>query len=48
MYRDGDRSTARAIAASVEVGGGPPTLGPKDKQAFGNALDSYLARHASQ
>ena len=31
-------------SSSVEVGGGPPALGPRDKQAFGNALDTYLAR----
>jgi uncharacterized protein len=26
-------------------GGGPPALGPKDRQAFANRLDSLLARH---
>ena len=25
--------------------GGPPPLSPTDRQAFANALDSYLARH---
>ncbi|MDX1733877.1 MAG: YaiI/YqxD family protein [Halioglobus sp.] len=34
------------MRSSVEVGGGPPALGPRDKQAFANALDRYLARHA--
>lgn len=26
--------------------GGPPPLGPKDKQAFTNQLDRYLTKHA--
>jgi len=34
------------MRASGEVGGGPPALGSKDKQAFGNALDQYLAKYA--
>jgi len=34
-------------SSSVEVGGGPPALGSRDKQAFANALDSYLAKYAS-
>lgn len=33
-------------SSSMEVGGGPPALGPRDKQAFANALDRYLARYA--
>ncbi len=33
-------------SSSVEVGGGPPPLGPRDKQQFANALDRYLAKHA--
>ena len=33
-------------SSSVEVGGGPPPLGPREKQEFANALDSYLARYA--
>jgi uncharacterized protein YaiI (UPF0178 family) len=33
------------MRASGEVGGGPPALGERDKQAFANALDRYLARH---
>lgn len=36
------------MRASGEVGGGPSALGPKDKQAFGNALDQYLAKFARQ
>jgi uncharacterized protein len=28
--------------------GGPATLNPRDIQAFANALDRFLARHASQ
>lgn len=33
------------MRASGEVGGGPPALGERDKQAFANALDRYLAGH---
>ena len=33
------------LRASGEVGGGPPALGERDKQAFANALDRYLARY---
>ena len=33
-------------SSSMEPGGGPPPLGPRDKQAFANALDRYLARYA--
>lgn len=33
-------------SSALEPGGGPPALGPKDKQAFANALDRYLARFA--
>ena len=32
-------------SSGVEVGGGPPALGPRDKQEFANALDSYLAKY---
>ena len=31
-------------SSATDVGGGPPPLGPRDKQAFANALDRYLAR----
>lgn len=34
------------MRASGEHTGGPPALGPREKQAFANALDSYLARLA--
>ncbi len=34
------------MRSSGEVGGGPPALGPRDKQAFANALDRYLAKYA--
>jgi len=34
------------MRASGEFGGGPPPLGPRERQAFANALDSYLARCA--
>lgn len=40
------RDFMETMRSSMEVGGGPPALGPKDKQAFGNALDSYLAKYA--
>ena len=33
-------------SSSVEVGGGPPPLGQREKQAFANALDRYLAKYA--
>lgn len=33
--------------AGVETGG-PATLGQADRQAFGNALDRFLAKHAAQ
>lgn len=32
-------------SSSIEVGGGPPALGARDKQQFANALDRYLAKH---
>ncbi len=32
-------------SSALEVGGGPAPLGPKDKQAFANALDRYIAKH---
>lgn len=31
-------------SSSVQVGGGPPPLGDRDKQEFANALDRQLAR----
>lgn len=34
-------------SSSVEVGGGPPPLGPREKQAFANVLDSYLAKRGA-
>lgn len=40
------RDFMETMRSSMVVGGGPPALGPKDKQAFGNALDTYLARYA--
>ena len=33
------------MRSSGEVGGGPAALGDRDKQAFANALDRYLARN---
>lgn len=35
------------MRSSVMVGGGPPPLNAQDRQAFANALDSYLARRRS-
>jgi len=32
--------------SGVETGGGPPPLGPGDRQAFANRLDAFLTRHA--
>jgi uncharacterized protein YaiI (UPF0178 family) len=40
------RDFMETMRSSMEVGGGPPALGPRDKQAFANALDSYLAKYA--
>ena len=34
--------------SGVQTGGGPPALGPQDKQAFGNALDRLLAKHGKK
>ncbi|MEH6586366.1 MAG: YaiI/YqxD family protein [Halioglobus sp.] len=34
------------MRSSGEVGGGPAALGDRDKQAFANALDRYLARNS--
>lgn len=34
------------MRSSGEMTGGPPTLGQRDKQAFANALDQYLAKYA--
>lgn len=38
------RDFMETMRASGEVRGGPPALGDRDKQAFANALDRYLAR----
>lgn len=40
------RDFMETMRSSMEVGGGPPALGSRDKQAFANALDSYLAKYA--
>ena len=34
------------MRSSGEITGGPPALGPRDRQAFANALDQILARCA--
>jgi uncharacterized protein YaiI (UPF0178 family) len=34
------------MRSSGEMTGGPPALGPRERQAFGNALDQYLAKYA--
>ena len=39
------RDFMETMRSSGDVHGGPPALGAKDKQAFANALDSYLAQH---
>lgn len=38
------RDFMETMRSSVQVGGGPPVLGPRDKQAFANALDAYLEK----
>jgi uncharacterized protein YaiI (UPF0178 family) len=40
------RDFMETMRSSMEIGGGPPALGPRDKQAFANALDAYLAKYA--
>jgi uncharacterized protein YaiI (UPF0178 family) len=40
------RDFMETMRSSMEVGGGPPALGPRDRQAFANALDSYLAKYS--
>jgi uncharacterized protein YaiI (UPF0178 family) len=39
------RDFMETMRSSMVVGGGPPALGARDKQAFANALDSYLAKY---
>lgn len=38
------RDFMETLRASGVDTGGPATLGPRDRQAFGNALDTWLAR----
>jgi uncharacterized protein YaiI (UPF0178 family) len=40
------RDFMETMRSSMVVGGGPPALGPRDRQAFANALDSYLAKYS--
>lgn len=40
------RDFMETMRSSGEVRGGPPALGDRDKQAFANALDRYLAKYA--
>lgn len=39
------RDFMETMRSAGELSGGPPALGAKDKQAFANALDRYLAQH---
>ena len=39
------RDFMETMRSTGELSGGPPALGAKDKQAFANALDRYLAQH---
>lgn len=39
------RDFMETMRSSGELSGGPPALGPRDKQEFANALDRYLARY---
>jgi len=34
------------MRGSGEMTGGPPALGPRERQAFANCLDQYLAKYA--
>ena len=44
----GDRLAVRnmldQLRGSGHIGGGPPNFGPKDRQAFANQLDRWLAK----
>ena len=40
------RDFMETMRSSMAIGGGPPALGSRDKQAFANALDTYLAKYA--
>jgi uncharacterized protein YaiI (UPF0178 family) len=40
------RDFMETMRSSGEMTGGPAALGSRDKQAFGNALDQFLAKHA--
>lgn len=40
------RDFMETMRSSGEMTGGPAALGARDKQAFGNALDQFLAKHA--
>lgn len=42
------RDFMETLRASGIQTGGPATLGARDRQAFGNALDAFLARHLSR
>jgi len=35
-------------SSGVEMGGGPPAFGQRDKQNFANNLDRWLARHSAE
>lgn len=35
-------------SSGVEMGGGPAAFSQRDKQAFANALDRFLTKHANQ
>jgi uncharacterized protein YaiI (UPF0178 family) len=40
------RDFMETMRSSGEVTGGPPPLGQRERQAFANALDQYLAKYA--
>ncbi len=39
------RDFMETMRSSVEMRGGPPVFGPRERQAFANRLDQYLAKH---
>jgi len=41
------RDFMETMRSSGDVHGGPAALGPKDKQAFANALDRYIAQRGA-
>ena len=39
------RNMLDQLRGGGQIGGGPPSFGPKDRQAFANQLDRWLVKH---